>query len=100
MAESAKYKDGDEKELWKKIVTVDFMSSEESGVEEGQEILVSKPLLWQSEEVKSFKLALDHAALGEKTPLARRQMKRRRTGSPSSRPRPTGDFPAWAFNEQ
>ena len=30
MAEKAKYKDSDEKELWKKIVTVEFISSEES----------------------------------------------------------------------
>ncbi len=94
--ETGSYANDEEKEAWKKIMTVDFMSSDESGTEEDQDILLIKPLLWQSERVKH---TLDEAALKQKSPLARRQMKQRRKGMPSSRAKPSGDFPAWVFNE-
>ena len=98
MFEAGSYKDDGEKEAWKKVVTMDFMSSDESCTEEDQDVLVSKPLPWQSERVAHFKQTLDEAALQQKSPLAKRQMKPRRKGMPSSRPQPCGDFPDWAFN--
>ena len=73
------------------------MSSDESGMDEGNEVLIVKPLPWESEKVKAFKAKLDEAALQEKTPLAKRQMKGRRQGGNSSRPKPTGNVPTWAF---
>ena len=80
-------------------MTADFMSSDESCTEDDQDILVTKPLPWQSERVTFFKNTLDEAALKQKSPLARRQMKPRRRGMPSSRAKPSGEFPAWVFSE-
>ena len=48
---------------------MDFMSSDESCIEEGGEVLVSKPLPWESGKVAHFKQALDDVALQEKSPL-------------------------------
>lgn len=62
MFEVGSFKGNGEKESWKKILTMDFMSSDESSVEDGQEVLVSKPLPWQSQKVTLFKQALDEAA--------------------------------------
>ena len=93
MFEEGSYEDDGEKEAWKKI-----MSSDESCTEEDQEVIMSKPLPWLSEKVVHFKQALDEAAFGQKSPLARRQMKPKRKRLPSSRARPCGDFPAWVFS--
>ena len=43
MFEAGSYKDDCEKEAWKKIMMMDFMSSDESCT---KDILVSNPLLW------------------------------------------------------
>ena len=59
---------------------MDFMSSDESCYEGDEEVLVSKPLPWESGKVTHFKQALDDAALQEKSPLVKRQIK------PSRRP--------------
>ena len=99
MFEKATYKDDEEKESWRKIISLDFVSSDESCSEKGVDVFLCKPLLWQSERVTNFKQSLDQAALQEKSPLAKRQMKPRRTGSPSTRPKPTGEFPAWVFKD-
>lgn len=100
MLEVGSYKDNGEKEAWRKVLTMDFMSSDESCIEEGHEVLVSKPLPWQSECFTHFKQALDEAALEQKSPLAKRQMKPRRRGMPSSRPKPRGEYPSWVFDDQ
>ena len=103
MFEAGSYKDDGEKEMWRKIMTMDFMSSDESCIEEGdEEVLVSKPLPWESGKVAHFKQALDDAAFQEKSPLAKRQMKPRRRGMHSSRPKPrsTSEYPSWAFAGQ
>ena len=67
----AKFKNEEEKALWNKIMTTDFMSSDENGTDNGEEVLISKPLPWESTVVKRFKRKLDDAALEEKTPLAK-----------------------------
>ena len=79
-------------------MTIEFMSSEESGEDEGQEVLITKPLSWQSERVAHFKQLLDDTSTTKKSPLGRRQMKPRRMGLPSARNKPIGDFPEWAFS--
>ena len=61
-------------------MTIDFMSSDESCYEGDEEVLVSKPLPWESGKVTHFKQVHDDAALQEKSPLAKRQMKLRRRG--------------------
>ena len=72
MFEAGSCKDDGEKEMWRKIMTMDLMSSDESCYEGGEEVLVSKPLPWESGKVAHFKQALDDAALQEKSPLAKR----------------------------
>lgn len=99
MCETGWYKDDSEKENWQSIIAMDFMSSEESCTEEGSDVLVSKPLSWESASVTAFKKTLDDAALDQKSPLAKRQMKPRRRGMPSARPKPAGDYPDWAFED-
>ena len=78
-------------------MTIDFMSSDESSLENGNELLVSRPLPWESSSVSLFKKTLDDKALKQKTPLARRQMKTWKTGMLSTRSKPSGDYPDWAF---
>ena len=60
-------------------------------------VLVSKPLPWESGKVTHFKQVHDDAALQEKSPLAKRQMKLRRRGMHSSRPRPRSEYSSWVF---
>ena len=76
--EAGSYKDNDEKAKWRTIMTMDFMSSDQSGVDDGNEVLLSKPLPWESPSVTLFKKTLDDAALQQKSPLAKRQMKPRK----------------------
>ena len=80
MFEVGFHKDNGEKEMWRKIMMIDFMSSDESCYEGDEEVLVSKPLPWESGKVTHFKQALDEATLQEKSPLAKRQMKSRCRG--------------------
>ena len=61
------------------------MSSEES--DDGEDIEV-RPLSWCSDRVTTFLHSLDD---NNKSPQARRQMKTRRVGDPSSRVKPTHD---------
>ena len=52
------FKDG-EKEQWQGIMTMEIMSSEESGQEEGGDVLIVHPLPWLSESVSKVKSSLD-----------------------------------------
>ena len=89
-----------DKEKWSKILSMEFMSSDESGMDDGKDVLITKPLKWESEAVISFKRALDDQSFRQKSPLAKRQMKTRKRGLHSSRPKPLGDFPSWAFMDE
>ena len=71
------------------------MSSDESDTEDGEEILVVHPLPWLSEAVVQFKTTLDQEITSTKKPQARRQMKKRVLGNPSTRAIPDG-VPRWA----
>lgn len=89
-----------DKEKWSKILSIEFMSSDESGTDDGKDVLITKPLIWESEAVASFKRALDDQSFQQKSPLAKRQMKTRKRGMPSFRPKPSGEFPLWAFVDE
>lgn len=89
--------EGNSKEKWLPVLTMDFMSSDESATDDGKEVLVTKPLQWESVHVTQFKRSLDDAVLEKKSSLSKRQMKTRKRGMPSDRPKPSGDYPSWAF---
>lgn len=100
MATKGSYKSEEEKEAWMGVVNYALMSSESSGEEEGEEVIIVHPLPWISSEVGTFKKKLDNEIAKEKSPQGRRQMKRRVFGSASSRPRPLNpDLPSWALVE-
>ena len=99
MFEVGSYENDREKEKWRSILTMEFMSSDESCAEDGSDVLISKPLSWEAASVSAFKAVLDNASLSHKSPLAKRQMKLRRKGIPSNRPKPTKDYPDWAFQD-
>ena len=97
MALKAVYKSEEEREAWKAVICMETMSSDESCTENGDEILMVHPLPWLSPSVNSFKDELDKKVANEKSPQARRQMKRRVLGVPSNRPKPARELPEWAF---
>ena len=84
-----------DREKWKKVFHVNFMSSEES--DDGEDIEV-RPLSWRSDRVTTFLHSLDDKARDNKSPQARRQMKTRRVGDPSSRVKPTHDSRGQTLN--
>ena len=69
------YENDREKEKWRSILTMEFMSSDEGYTEHGSDALVSKPLSWEAASVSAFKAVLNNAALSHKSPLAKRQRK-------------------------
>ena len=73
------------------------MSSEESGEDDGEEVIITKPLPWLSPHVSHFFRKLDEAALKGKSPQARRQVKKRKKVPLSSRRIPSDDYPSWIF---
>ena len=78
-----------------------FMSSEESGTEDDEDVLIVKDLLWRSNIVDRFFQNLDEKE--EKSSQAKRQSKKRIRGRPdmaSDRPkRIMHDSPSWVFAE-
>ena len=97
MAIKGKYTSEEEKDKWMSVLKPEAMSSDESGDDDGDDIILIHPLPWLSAEVKLFKQQLDEEIVKEKSPQARRQTKRRVIGCPSTRSVPTNErFPAWA----
>ena len=64
---------------------LDLMSSEESDIDDDEEILVLHPLPWRSEKVDQMFVMLDNETMKSKSPQAHRQMKRRVSGDESER---------------
>ena len=94
-----RFRDGErDLDQWKAIMTSDLMSSDESGEEEGEEVLVVHPLPWLSHTVTRFKLSLDQQIASAKTPQAKRQMKKRLVGCTSVRGVPD-NLPSWALKQ-
>lgn len=92
----------EQKELCNKILTKDFMSSEESGTENvhgvTRHVLVLKPLPWRGAKAERFLHRLDAKASKNKSKQSKTQTLPRVIGSNSSRPKPIHmpeDF--WGF---
>ena len=89
------YNDAD-RAKWRKVLSTQLISSDESATEDDQPVLIIKELRWRSEKVTIFFQKLDRAHDARKSEQACRQTKRRvRKGVTSNRPAPSG-FPAWA----
>ena len=100
MAMKGQYKTEEEKETWMGIINAALVSSDSSGEEEGEEVIIVHPLPWISADVATFKKKLDGEIAKEKSRQARRQMKRRVVGASSNRPCPVNlDMPSWALVE-
>ena len=77
-----------------------LMSSDSSGEDDGEDVIVVHPLPWISADMIAFKRKLDEQIKKERSPQARRQMKRRVIGPSSTRPCPEEvDVPAWALKQ-
>ena len=74
---------------WLTIITNYYMSSEDSGDDDS---ITVRPLPWRSNYVNVMFSKIDVYCSHKKSPQARRQMKGRNIGSPSSRLRPA-DYP-------
>ena len=95
MLKKGKFKNGESNaEKWRSILKMEFMSSDESDTQDGEEILVVCPLPWLSEVVIQFKAIPDQEITSTKNPQARRQMKRV-VRNVSTRTMPD-DIPFWA----
>ena len=75
--------------LWEKVLILGFMSSEESDLDNEEEVLTLHPLPWRAEKVDMLFRKLDEITLKAKSPQARRQMKRRVLGAVSGRSSPS-----------
>ena len=74
------------------------MSSEESDIDEDEEMLTLHPLPWRA-QVDTLFHKLDEVTIKAKSPQARRQMKRRVLGTVSGRSCPTNaGIPSWSLH--
>ena len=88
----------DQKQKWLKVVTNEYMSSEESDEDNTDRVIVH-PLPWRSDVVdKMFEKIGSHVS-ARKSSQAKRQMKERLVGLVSLRKCPSSDVPSWAINE-
>ena len=94
-----KLADAKDREKWEKVMNLEFISSEDSGVDDGDEVLIVRPLPWRSTRVDHMFTDLDKKSLDDKSPLAKRQMKRRVLGQHSQRPKPVVEgLSQWVFS--
>lgn len=94
-----KFRKSSDVDLWRKIVTLDLMSSEESSMDEEEEVIKIHPLPWRASKVTRMFQHLDTEALKSKSPQSRRQRKRRVEGESSQRVQPIDrNLPNWVFN--
>ena len=64
-------------------MTLEFISSEDSGSDDGDEVLMVRPLPWRSTRVDHMFNDLDKQSLADKSLQAKRQMKHRVLGQRS-----------------
>ena len=81
---------------WLAVVKNELISSEES---DEDDTIIVHPLPWRSEYVNRMFQKIDKYCFSKKSPQAKRQMKKRMTGSPSSREMPVTMDPVWAFKK-
>lgn len=75
----------------------EYMSSEDSGDDDS---ITVRPIPWRSNYVNRMFEKMDAYCTSKKTPQARRQMKPRGVGIPSTRPVPDAtvtDVPEWSI---
>lgn len=95
-----KFKKPSDSDLWQKVLVSDLMSSEESGMDEEDEVLKVHSLPWRSSKVTKMFQHLDMEVVKAKSPQSRRQRKRRVTGGSSLRHKPVPselNLPNWVF---
>ena len=59
MASKVKYRNEEERDKWMSVIKPEVMSSAESGEDDGEEVIIVRPLPWLSAEVTAFKQQLD-----------------------------------------
>ncbi len=92
---------GDQKKIIEEILTREFISSEESDMEDERHVMVIKPLPWRGEKASRVLNRLDNKLKKQQTKQSTIQTVPRVIGEPSSKPKPTSfshDF--WGFVSQ
>lgn len=91
------------------ILTLDFMSSEETGSESGsgsemmmrRKVFLSRPLTWRSPEANNIMESLDRKITRRRSERAKEMCRIRRSGIPSNRASPKEpNPPAWSIVEE
>lgn len=98
----------EEKSQWSKILTMEFMSSEESGSESGsgsemgtrRKVFIQHPLSWRSNEANRMIESLDRKTLRRRSERAKEMCRCRRTGEASVHTTPPASAPAWAVADE
>ena len=94
-----KFKKTTDADLWKKVIVPDLISSEESEMDEDEEVLKVRSLSWRASRVTAMFERLDGEVSKSKTPQSKRQRKRRvNSGESSQRQQPADlNLPNWVF---
>ena len=83
-----------QRDMWKKVMTKEFMSSEQSGEEntegESRQVMYITVLPWRAPKVDRFFKILDNKATKYKTRQSKQQTLPRVVGRRSRRPKPLG----------
>ena len=77
-----------DRDTWIDAMKLDLISSEESEMDDGEEVLTLHPIPWRSEKVDQMFSILDNEIMKSKSPQSQRQMKRRVEKRNSKRPVP------------
>lgn len=93
------YSDEDKKK-WEKVLTPEFVSSDESGVEDGKGVIFVKDIPWRSQKITKFFQKLDDSHNTNKSEQVSRQTKERieKEDMVSRRSAPVG-APSWAVSK-
>ena len=95
------FDDNKHRNMWENILSVEMMSSENSGDDSSDDTIFVKPLPWRSSEVNSFMARLDEQTLSTKSVSSKRMSRKRTTGEDSARSQPSSeDLPLWAFSKK
>ena len=86
----------EQRSKWLKVTKKEYISSEESA---DDDFIVLHPLPWRSDYVTRMFSKIDAYIINKKSSQAKRQMKRRRLGNISTRPKPK-DAPDWAVKPE
>ena len=78
------------------------MSSEDSGEDQGSEVLIVRPIPWRSTYCATMFEKIDKFTTNLKSPMSRRQAKKKLIGSQSTRPLTEAtmrEAPEWAIQD-